>query len=259
MDKLFERLYDYIELFNKNWKERIEPASRELIEEFIELTHVGEYAEKIPASYLKYLELMGEEDFYLISEMSCIGETTTGVSTLIEGLNRYEYEQELEKKRFPFSISPENGYIMFFDLAKENSEEVWYKSRTRIVRLSESFDKLMFQRVFDTMIHYKYTIYSTIIEGTAYMVKKDQNIGNRELYKEIIRKMENHGIKETWFSDPNYYRGEEEDIAISIEYYGDISCEIKSKSIEKLESIKEELTNIYSKYNLGERVVDYWN
>ncbi len=64
MDELFKRLYDYIELFDLDWKTRIKPASKEMMDSYIKAAELslGNYAERIPASYLKFLELMGEDD-----------------------------------------------------------------------------------------------------------------------------------------------------------------------------------------------------
>lgn len=251
MDELFKKLYDYIEPFETDWKKHIEPASNELIDELIEVTKVGGYAKRIPASYLRYLELMGEYDSGLISELR-IGGVPVKVSKLIRALKSNKYEEDLEKKRFPFAVDTVLERIMFFDLTKENSEEVWYKGGNKIIRLSESFDKFMFQRVFDTIVHYKYAIYSMIIEERFDIAAKEQNIERDKLYKKIIQRIESHGIKETWFSDPNYYRGEGEGIAIGIEYYGGISCKIVSEAKEKILSLREELSNVCN----GQKFID---
>lgn len=74
MDELFKKLYDYIEPFEADWKKHIEPASNELIDELIEVTKVGGYAKRTPVSYLMYLELMGEYDSGLSSELRIGGE-----------------------------------------------------------------------------------------------------------------------------------------------------------------------------------------
>lgn len=256
MDELFKKLYDYIELFKADWKKHIEPASKELIDELIEVTKAGRYAKRIPASYLKYLELMGEYDSGLISELMIEGEPVK-VSKLIGALKNY-YKEDLEKKRFPFAVDPVIERIMFFDLTKENSEEVWYKGGSKIIRLSESFDKHMFQRVFDTIIHYKYSIYSIIIEERFDMAAEEQNIEKDELYKKVIQRIESYGIKETWFSERNYYRGEGEGIAIGIEYYGGISCKIVSETKEKILLLREELSNVCNGQKFIDRGVSWW-
>lgn len=251
MDELFKKLYDYIELFKADWKKYIEPASNELIDELIEVTKAGEYAKRIPAGYLRYLELMGEYDSGLISELR-IGGGPVKASKLIMVLKSNEYKEDLEKKRFIFAVDPMIKRIMFFDLTKENSKEVWYKGGSKIIRLSESFDKFMFQRVFDTIVHYKYTIYSMIIEGRFNIAAEKQNIDKDGLYKKVIQKIENHGIKETWFSESNYYRGEGEGIAIGIEYYGGISCKIVSETEEKILFLREELSDVCN----GQKFID---
>ena len=258
MDELFQKLYDYIESFEADWKKYIKPASNELIEKLIEVTKVGEYAKRIPASYLKYLELMGEYDSGLISELR-IGGVPVRVSALINVLKSTIYDKDLGKKRFPFAVDTTIERIMFFDLTKENSEEVWYKGGNKIIRLSESFDKFMFQRVFDTIVHYKYAIYNMIIEERFDMAAEEQNIEKDELYKKVIQEIEEHGIKEAWFSDPNYYRGEGDGIAIGIEYYGGISCKIVSETKEKILFLRKKLSNVCNGQKFIDRGVSWWN
>lgn len=258
MDELFKRLYDYIEPFKADWKNHIEPASNELIHELIEVTRAGEYAKRIPASYLRYLQLMGEYDSGLISELRIGGVPVKASKQLIEVLKSNAYKEDLEKKRFLFAVDPMINCIMFFDLTKENSGEVWYKGGSKIIRLSESFDKFMFQRVFDRIVHYKYAIYSMMIEERFEIAAEKQNIEKDELYKKIRQRMESHGMKETWFSERNYYRGEGEGIAIGIEYYGGISCKIVSETEEKILALKEELSDVCNGQRFIDRGVSWW-
>lgn len=251
MDELFKKLYDYIEPFDPDWKKYIEPASNELIDELIGVMRADEYAKRIPASYLKYLELMGEYDSGLISELR-IGGVPVKASKLIGVLKSNKYKEDLEKKRFLFAVDPMIKRIMFFDLTKENSKEVWYKGGSKIIRLSESFDQFLFQRVFDVIVHYKYTIYSMMIEERFDMAAEKQKIEKDELYKKVIQRMESCGMKETWFSERNYYRGEGEGIAVGIEYYGGISCKIVSETQEKILFLRKELSDVCN----GQRFID---
>lgn len=54
--RLFKELYDYIEPFNTGWKKQLKPASRQLINKFIKLSRMKEYADRIPLSYFEFLE-----------------------------------------------------------------------------------------------------------------------------------------------------------------------------------------------------------
>lgn len=257
MDELFKKLYDYIELFRADWKKYIEPASNELIDKLIKVTGAGGYAKKIPTCYLRYLELMGEYDHGLISDLSIWGQSVK-ISNLIRELKKNKYKEDLEKKRFPFSADNVTERIIFFDLMKENSEEVCYKGGSKIIRLSESFDKYMFQRVFDTMVHYKYAIYSILIEEKFDMAAKEQNMERDKLYKKIIQRTGECGIKETWFSEQDYYRGQGEGIAIGIEYYGGISCKIVSETADKILFLRESLSDVCNGQKFIDRSAPWW-
>lgn len=231
MDGLFKKLYDYIELFDADWKNRLKPASKELIAQFIESTQLGDkYIQRIPLSYLQFLDRMGQDDGGLISAMK--GGGTIDINELMEDLEAEysDYKEEfLAEKRFPFFMEWMGSSKVFFDLSTAENKGVWHGYGKKIERVSESFEKMLFQRAFDHFVEYEFKkSYSMSIDG-------------KKGYQRVIQKIEGYGIKETWFSDPNEYRGEGENIAFSMNYYGKGVCGKITSQDERGRRIAEKL------------------
>lgn len=220
MDDLFQELYDYIEPFNARWKKHLKPAPKQLINKFIRLSRVKEYADRIPLSYFQFLEKMGLDDGGLISYLH--GGGTINPRDLMDEMKHcwhFRYEKDLlPRKRFPFFMDWIAGVPIYFDLSTEDNKGVWIDSGGKVERFSESFEKLLFQCAFDQYVKYKTVIFRSGNECSYEDEAKLQNIGRRGLYQKEIRIAESYGIKEVWFSEPDYYIGEGENIAFSIEY-----------------------------------------
>lgn len=104
MEDLFKELYDYIEPFNTGWKKQLKPASRQLVNKFIKLSRMKEYADRIPLSYFEFLERMGQDDGGLLSNL--YGGGTINPKELMDEIKHnwnFCYERDyLPKRRFPF-------------------------------------------------------------------------------------------------------------------------------------------------------------
>lgn len=246
MNELFKRLYDYIEPFDPDWKNRIKPASKEIMNSYVKAAKLslGNYTERIPASYLKFLELMGEDDGGLISQRydTVVDMIATNINEVMELLDEDE-----EEKMLPFYIGIHViTYVMWIDLEKENSKRILgtydndYKNFTEV---SESFEKYLFQCAFDHIIEYEFKEYFTLRKSDVYAIAEYQNITPEKLYKKIIHFIEEYGIKENWFSEPNYYIGESKDTTFCIKYDGDIHGKITSKSHIIVKSIHNDIWN----------------
>lgn len=235
MDDLFKKLYDYIELFDADWKNRLKPASKRSITQFIKTSRIGEYACRIPESYFQFLERMGQDDGGLISNLK--GGGTINPEDLKNGIKKHyfltfsNYERDyLARKKFPFFMDWIGGAPIYFDLSTEDNKGIWKGFDDNIERISESFEKLLFQCAFDWFVEYEFKKNYT------------RSINGKEEYQRIIQVVEGYGVKETWFSDPNEYRGEGENIAFSMKYYdkNSICGKITSKD-ERGRCISEEL------------------
>lgn len=248
MDDLFKKLYDYIEPFDADWKNRLKPAPKELIMRFLEVSKIKEYVERIPLSYIQFLERMGQNDGGLISGI-LFGGGDIDLNRLIRMIENY-YHKFLDAGMLPFFIETIGGAEVFFNLSTENNKKIWWRDGDEILRISESFEKLMFRCAFNNFIEYEFVTYDSIDEGTLDSMEKERNIEKRELYKQMIQAVERYGITEAWFSESDYYIGEGKNIAFYMEYddfskkyYDGISYKILSKDPAMIKCIEKALWN----------------
>lgn len=250
MDDLFKNLYDYIEPFDPDWKKRIKPASKEKMDSYRKSAEclLGSYIERIPASYLKFLELMGEDDGGLFSQYSY-----TNINKVIEWLDEellYEDEDiDIEEKMLPFYIGTDIvTFVKWIDLEKEDNKRIlgiYDDDYESFIKVSESFEKYLFQSAFENITEYEFKEYFSLRKSDVHEIAKYQNTTPKKLYKEMKHYIEEYGIKEKWFSEPYYYFGESKDTTFCIEYDcdGDISGKVTSKSHIIVKSIKNDIWN----------------
>lgn len=249
MDELFKNLYDYIEPFDPDWKNRIKPASKETMDHYMRAAELslGSYADRIPASYLKFLERMGEDDGGLISQRydTVIDMVATNIHEVIEWLE--EDAEDEEEKMLPFYIGIHVvPYIMWIDLEKENNKSIlgtYDNDYENFTKVSQSFEKYLFQCAFDHIVEYEFKEYFSIPKSDVHAIAEDQKITPEKLYKKMIHLIEEYGIKENWFCEPDYYIGESKDTTFCIKYDGDIHGKITSKSQIIVKSIGNDIWN----------------
>lgn len=250
MDELFEKLYDYIEPFDPGWKYRIRPASKETMDNYIRAAELslGSYADRIPASYLKFLERMGEDDGGLISQRydSAVDMVATNIHEVVEWL-----DEEEEEKMLPFYIGIHIiPYVMWIDLEKENNKRIlgtYDNDYENFTKVSESFEKYLFQCAFDHIVEYEFKEYFSIRKSDVDAIAKYQDITPEKLYKKMIHSVEEYGLNENWFCEPDYYIGESKDTTFSIKYDGDMHGKVTSKSQIIVKSIANDICN----FNMG--------
>lgn len=102
-NNIFERLAEYIDVFDLTWKERIKPASQEQIEELRNVTQLKKYAADFPKPYLIFLETMGMNDGELLSEY------LLGTANIEQMIHLYYDNQKYTPEVF------DTPYLTFFD------------------------------------------------------------------------------------------------------------------------------------------------
>lgn len=248
IDELFKRLYDYIEPFDPDWKNRIKPLSKEKMDSYIKAARLslGNYTERIPESYLKFLELMGENDGGLISRCYDTVDTTfpTDINEVMELL-----DEDGEEKMLPFCIYVHViTYVTWIDLEEGNNKRIlgtYDEDYENFTKVSESFEKYLFQCAFDHITEYEFKKYFSLSKSSVYEIAEYQYITPENLYKNMIHSIEEYGMKETWFSEPNYYIGESKDITFCIRYDDDgaIHGKVTSKSHIIVKAISNDMWN----------------
>lgn len=216
IESFIDRLTSYISEVDKNWVNSIKPASRESVDQLKRTSRIEEKGHGIPTSYQKYLEYMGENDGGLLSDYIM---ADTSLTMLCD-----YYNEELNFE--PESINPE---ILVFGLShmadqlsfdlRHNEEPVIIESVDGEIyeRLSENFEKLLFQSAFNKVEKIRFPFYAPF-GGSQDMLKAALKKGQTEDIFEIVNELaEREKFSKAWFSDFRHYIGHREDIRFMVE------------------------------------------
>ncbi|WP_235946436.1 hypothetical protein [Saccharibacillus alkalitolerans] len=99
---MYERLSNYISIFDKNWINEIKAAPKEDIDTLKQLTQMNKYPYRYPKEYEIYLSYMGEDDQGLLNTQ------IPGYASVSEIIESYEGIHEEQ----PETLS--DKYVHFF-------------------------------------------------------------------------------------------------------------------------------------------------
>lgn len=240
-NNLFERLFEFIEMYDTDWKNRIKPASENSINQLIELSEISKYNRDIPIVYRKFLKKMGQDDGGLLSEV-LLGETKIDeIIELLEDYHKYDSDY-FENLIFPFCIQ-ETGIELSFDLSSNNQEGIWITEGSEIFRkTSESFEKLLFQCAFKKFVSFSVRVCYGASKKTLGETMRKANISN--IFEELNKIIKKYGIIKTWFSDFEHYIGIGGDIVFYMEYHNGVVGEISGRNYTEVNDLLTDIINI---------------
>lgn len=240
-DNLFERLFEFIEMYDTDWKNRIKPASENAINQLVESSEIIKHNVDIPVIYRMFLEKMGENDGGLLSEV-LLGETQIyEILELLEDYHKYDPDY-FESLIFPFCIQ-ETGLELSFDLSSNNQDSVWVTEGSEVFRkTSENFEKFLFQCAFKKFVYFNvrisYGASKKILEETM----EKANIS--DIFEELNRIINKYGIIKAWFSDFEHYIGIGSNIAFYMEYHNGVVGEIRGENDTEVNNLLTDIINI---------------
>lgn len=123
MDGFFKELYDYIEPYDADWKNRLKPASENLIAEFLKCSRIGQYIGRIPPHYMQFLGRMGQGDGGLVSDVM-LGGGEIDINDLMEEFREYypKYDSDfLGQGILPFFKEYMGGSELFLTYGRKRT------------------------------------------------------------------------------------------------------------------------------------------
>lgn len=201
-EKIFRELYNYIDKFDKSWKERIKPASNSSIESLKSVAEIQKWCSDFPESYRIFLETMGENDGGLLSK-SLIG--TSNIMKIIELYEEFHkfYPNVFDVPYFTF-FQKEMGEELAFDLSAVGKSNILETDCGEVINVcSENFEKLLFQSAFHGFE--RFNTYIEVSGSLNELKKKICNLENGEMFDIMEEIVVQCGLKKVWFSDKNHY------------------------------------------------------
>lgn len=238
-EEMFQELYNYIDRFNKKWKETIRPASKESMESLKAVAEIQKWCSDFPESYRIFLETMGENDGGLLSK------SLIGTSNIMEIIDLYEefhkfYPNVFDVPYFTF-FQKEMGEELAFDLSAVGKSNILETDCGEVINVcSENFEKLLFQSAF-----YGFERFNTYIEVSGSLnelKKKICNLENGEMFDIIEEIVVQCGLKKVWFSDKNHYIATGAEIGLYMEREIGMHGFVTSNNTKLAKKLAKELT-----------------
>ena len=254
----FERVSEYVKMFDSDWENAIKGASREKIDKYIEVATKNNKQIVIPEEYIIYLEKMGEDDGGLLENFIC---GSTNIDLLIgcyESVNPYAdempegYDEILEccdentigYLRIGFNTEVETEIFL-----KYNNHFDYEINRTASINpkfqednwFSSTFEKLLFQSI---VFRYIYTTkkYGKECVVPTCFIKENNVIDAKKVMNQIDKVCQKQWMTKAWISDQyNYIAYNDTAIVymkLDFNLYGDVWSDDEQFAIELSDSIK---------------------
>ncbi len=216
-DTIFERLSAYISHIDKDWINRIKPASKESIEEIRRLSRIQETGYDFPEVYLQYMKYMGEDDGEFLSYGLY---ADTGIKEIIElyKINIRCHEDEINPYQLIFAINNEVDAEFYITMNTKGEHKITtnFDESYHIDGYSENFEKLLFQTAYD--IYERRYFENGLYFGTNRKIYKEtlNNLGVDDIFMVVDKYAKQYGFEKVWFSDKWHYIGMKEDISFMV-------------------------------------------
>lgn len=212
-EDILSRLYEYINQVDSEWIKKIRPTSREKINKLITLSEISSTGFNFPREYIKFLEVMGEDDGELLSSWL---RADTNIDRILEV---YEWIEEDRKNGIEDEDFKERKFIIAYDdISEERYIKIFEDGSHKIISgfeevygheyLYEDFEKMLF---YSALKKYE-KIY---FEYKAKFSYKDK-YGVYEILSLIEEFLIKKEFKKAWFSDKNHLIVAKRDITIYV-------------------------------------------
>lgn len=240
-EDLFERLAEYIDVFDKTWKERIKPASKEQIEKLRNVSQLKKYAKDFPKPYLVFLETMGVDDGGLLSKYL---NGDANIEIIIDVYREYEiYEPEIMETPYLAIFDEDMDRQLHVDLSKKDLDNTFAIEKDGDI-MFESFEKLLFKAACQQFEKFKYRVAFSASKNSVGEAMEKYQI--KELFEEVEKIGEKNALKKAWFSDSRYdiMLGEKLSIGVRKSKIGGGGGFVTGEEAEMVEQVANEVMKI---------------
>ena len=210
LETMIERLFKTMNSIDKQWSEKVEPASQKQIRALEEISGLKQHGKSIPYAYLLFLEEMGQNDNGLL-EQEWDGYTEVNIDSILRDYLRYIDEFDIDMNEYMLFSTHWSESVLFLKLTEGENPPV-YKFDGQLLLFSGSFENYLFQMAFrkveDTQFLYQTEFAASPKRFREILSEKSvQNIQWTTRMELIESLLEPYQLQKTWFSDEvHFYR-----------------------------------------------------
>ena len=124
LETMIERLFKTMNSIDKQWSEKVEPASQKQIHALEEIADLKQHGKSIPYAYLLFLEEMGQNDNGLL-EQEWDGYTEVNIDSILRDYLRYIDEFDIDMNEYMLFSTHWSESVLFLKLTEGENPPVY--------------------------------------------------------------------------------------------------------------------------------------
>ena len=249
LETMIERLFKTMNSIDKQWSEKVEPASQKQIHALEEIADLKQHGKSIPYAYLLFLEEMGQNDNGLL-EQEWDGYTEVNIDSILRDYLRYIDEFDIDINEYMLFSTHWSESVLFLKLTEGENPPV-YKFDGQL--FSGSFENYLFQMAFrkakNTLFLYHIHCAASTERFRDILAKKTvQNFSWTKPVELMEALLKPYQLQKAWFSDDAHFYGISSEYLISVNLYCTPNITIFSDSHTVLQNMKKSLTYLFGDF-----------
>lgn len=247
LEDYIDRLCETMKYVDKEWSERVKPATAEQIERLYGLAKFEGSPFQLPMVYMAYLKRMGQDDGGLLECGQCTG---VNIDTICRKYENYAvYTPEFDRSRYLLIATDWTDSELYLDLTKGDNPPIYCNFHANGLYAS-SFEKFTFQMAFDIMMNRQHLFCDFIslslqkvqaLLGRPYENKENFGGTMQERLAFAMKLLEPYSLQQAWFSDEVRCCCFGEKMAVKVDVSFAISIAFSGDDKILIQKMKEEL------------------
>ena len=246
LETMIERLFKTMNSIDKQWSEKVEPASQKQIHALEEIADLKQHGKSIPYAYLLFLEEMGQNDNGLL-EQEWDGYTEVNIDSILRDYLCYIDEFDIDMNEYMLFSTHWSESLLFLKLTEEENPPI-YKFDGQL--FSGSFENYLFQMAFrkveDTQFLYQIEFAASPKRFREILSEKSvQSIQWTTRMELIEYLLESYQLQKTWFSDEVHFYGISSEYVIHVDLSWALNITVSSDDHSVLQKINRSLACLF--------------
>lgn len=246
LETMIERLFKTMNSIDKQWSEKVEPASQKQIHALEEISGLKQHGKSIPYAYLLFLEEMGQNDNGLL-EQEWDGYTEVNIDSVLKNYIRYIDEFDMDMNEYMLFSTHWSESVLFLKLTEGENPPV-YKFDGQL--FSGSFENYLFQMAFrkveDTQFLYQIEFAASPKRFHDILSQKSiQDISWTKPMEFIEYILKPYQLQKIWFSDEVHFFGVSAEYIIHVNLHFGLNIIVSSNNYNVLQKMKKNLSHLF--------------
>ena len=246
LDTMMERLFKTMNSIDRQWSEKVEPASQKQIHALEEISGLKQHGKSIPYAYLLFLEEMGQNDNGLL-EQEWDGDTEVNIDSVLRDYIRYMDAFDMDMNEYMLFSTHWSESVLFLKLTEGENPPI-YRFDGQL--FSGSFENYLFQMAFrkveNTQFLYQIAFAASPKKFREILSEKSMQRIQWTTRMELIEYLlEPYQLQKAWFSDEVRFYGISSEYIMCVDLSWALNMTVSSNDSSALQKTSKSLTHLF--------------